>query len=139
MALAAVMPQPQRVVSFQPRGKFMSDRYIYKICSRQAWAEAVAAGVFAGSADDLRDGFIHFSTVGQLEETAARHFAGLADLLLVQVGVASLGDALRWEPSRGGQLFPHLYGPLQIVHAGKVWPLPVAANGKHVFPEGVLA
>lgn len=85
---------------------------IYKICSRQAWDAAVAEGVYRGSADDQRDGFIHFSRADQVPGTLAKHFAGQRDLVLVSVDAASLGEALRYEPSRGGALFPHLYGPL---------------------------
>jgi uncharacterized protein (DUF952 family) len=83
---------------------------IYKIGSASLWRAAEKAGVFHGSEDDRRDGFIHFSTADQVEETAAKHFAGQADLLLIAVDSAKLGDALKWEPSRGGALFPHLYG-----------------------------
>lgn len=87
---------------------------IFKILSRAEWQAAEQSGVFAGSPVDLTDGFIHFSTAAQVEETAARHFAGQSDLLLVAVDPGRLGDALRWEPSRGGDLFPHLYGPLPL-------------------------
>ena len=86
---------------------------IYKILPREEWRAAEAAGVFEGSAVDLADGFIHFSAEDQMAETLRRHFAGQTDLLLVAVDAESLGEALRWEPSRGGALFPHLYGPLQ--------------------------
>ena len=78
------------------------------------WNEAEAAGTFTGSAVDARDGYIHFSTAAQLEETARRHFAGQLDLVLVEVDAAALGEALRWEPSRDGALFPHLYAPLPL-------------------------
>ena len=84
---------------------------VFKLVDRASWQAAVPSGSFDGSAADARDGFIHFSTAEQVGETAARHFAGQADLLLVAVAAASLGDALRWEPSRGGALFPHLYAP----------------------------
>lgn len=87
---------------------------IYKICGRAEWAAAKAAGVYAGSADDVRDGFIHFSTLDQVPGTQARHFAGRADLVLVTVRVAVLGSALKWEASRGGALFPHLYAALPL-------------------------
>src|SRR5438270_716566 len=90
---------------------------IYKICEAGLWRAAARAGVFAGAEVDARDGFIHFSSAVQVAETAARHFAGAADLMLLAVDAAALGDALKWEPSRGGELFPHLYGalPLQAV------------------------
>ena len=83
---------------------------------------------------DLRDGFIHFSTAAQVRETAARHFAGAADLLLVAVSTEALGPALTWEPSRGGDLFPHLYGELPFEAVRWVTPLPLDAAGQHVFP-----
>jgi uncharacterized protein (DUF952 family) len=85
---------------------------IYKILARPEWEAAEAAGAFAGSAVDLADGFIHFSAADQAQATAAKWFAGQADLLLLGVEAEGLGDALRWEVSRGGDLFPHLYRPL---------------------------
>ncbi len=85
---------------------------IYKILGRDEWAAAEAAGVFTGSAVDIADGFIHFSAEAQVRETLNRHFAGRTDLVLVAVEAGALGPALKWEPSRGGALFPHLYGPL---------------------------
>jgi uncharacterized protein (DUF952 family) len=97
---------------------------IYKLCSRAEWDAAVRAGSYAGSADDLRDGFIHFSTAAQLPATAAKYFAGRSDLIVVEVDAGRLGDALRFEPSRGGDLFPHLYGalPLDAVLSSKPYP-----------------
>lgn len=94
-------------------------------------------GHFAGAPVDLADGFIHFSTGLQVRETAAKHFAGQADLLLVAVDPAKLGDALRWEPSRGGALFPHLYAPLPLDAVQWVKPLPLGADGVHLFPEAL--
>ena len=85
---------------------------VYKIVPAALWGTVASSGRFVGSALDLRDGFIHFSTAAQVRETAARHFAGAADLLLVAVSTEALGPALTWEPSRGGDLFPHLYGEL---------------------------
>ena len=85
---------------------------LYKIFPGSLWREAERKGVFRGSEVDLRDGFIHFSTAGQVTETAAKHFAGQNDLVLVRVDAGRLGAALKWEPSRGGALFPHLYGDL---------------------------
>lgn len=85
---------------------------IYKIAPRAAWESALVEGVYRGSPDDLRDGFIHFSRKEQLEETRRKHFAGQRDLVLISVAAESLGSALRYEPSRGGALFPHLYGVL---------------------------
>ena len=110
---------------------------IYKIVPRAAWRAAEAAGVFEGAPVDLADGFIHFSTAAQVEETAAKHFVGQPDLLLVAVEAASPGAALKWEPSRGGALFPHLYAPLDPRAAVFVRPLPLAAGGRHDF-SGVL-
>jgi len=98
-------------------------RLVYKVCPAREWREAVATGTFRGSAVDLRDGFIHFSTGAQLEETLLRHFHGQRDLVLVEVDPADLGEALRWEPSRGGDLFPHLYGTLAVSLARRVSPL----------------
>lgn len=111
---------------------------IYKICPRALWREAEAAGVFAGAPIDRRDGFIHFSTAAQAAETASRHFAGQDDLLLVAVAADALGDGLRYEPSRGGDLFPHLYGPLSLDAVRSVNALPLGADGRHVFPAGQL-
>ncbi|HKH97233.1 MAG TPA: DUF952 domain-containing protein [Beijerinckiaceae bacterium] len=108
---------------------------IYKICSEALWREAERAGVFAGAAIDLEDGYIHFSTAAQAPETAARHFAGQGELVLVAVAAEALGDSLRWEPSRGGDLFPHLYGPLRLDAVRWVQPLPLGPHGRHVFPE----
>jgi uncharacterized protein (DUF952 family) len=107
---------------------------IYKICDTAQWAEAERAGEFRGSGIDLADGYIHFSTASQAAETAAKHFAGMADLVLVAVSAEELDGALKWEPSRGGALFPHLYGVLQMAAVRWVRPLPLDANGTHVFP-----
>jgi uncharacterized protein (DUF952 family) len=108
--------------------------FIYKICPRALWAEAERAGVFRGAPVDLADGYIHFSTAAQAAETAARHFAGQRDLLLIAVDPAALGPALRWEPSRGGALFPHLYGPLALDAVRRVDELPLGPDGRHRFP-----
>jgi len=107
---------------------------LYKICPAALWREAERDGVFRGSADDRRDGFIHFSTAGQVAETAARHFAGQDDLVLIAVDAERLGRALKWEPSRGGALFPHLYGEFAVSAAASVAPLPRGADGRHIFP-----
>ena len=109
---------------------------IYKIVSRELWTEAERQGLLTGAPVDHRDGFIHFSTAEQVREPASRHFTGQGDLLLVAVSVQPLGDALRWEPSRGGALFPHLYADLDVRHATSVRPLPFdLASGTHVFPD----
>jgi len=110
---------------------------ILKIFRRTEWDEFRTSGQTLGAPIDLTDGFIHFSTPAQVAETAERHFASVSDLVLVAVDPASLGPVLRWEPSRGGALFPHLYRPLYL--ADVVWDksLPLGATG-HIFPEGVL-
>ena len=107
---------------------------IYKIAPANLWREAERTGIFTGAPVDLADGFIHFSTASQVRETAARHFAGQPDVVLVAVHVAALGSALRHEPSRGGVLFPHLYGTLALSAVRWVKPLPLGPDG-HEFPE----
>ncbi|MFC1757249.1 DUF952 domain-containing protein [Planctomycetota bacterium] len=108
---------------------------IYKICSRDEWESAERQGRFTGSPVDIADGFIHFSTADQMKETAAKHFAGQEDLVLVFVDGRKLGNALRWEVSRGGDLFPHLYAELPIEATIEVHPLPLSNDGTHKFPE----
>lgn len=110
-------------------------RFIYKIVPQALWREAELAGRFDGAPIDFADGYIHFSTAAQVRETAARHFAGQHDLLLAAIDEARLGAALKYEVSRGGALFPHLYAPLQLDAVAWVRPLPLAADGVHVFPE----
>ena len=107
---------------------------IFKIVPSGLWAAAEAVGRFAGSPVDVSDGFIHFSTAAQAPETAARHFSGQKDLLLAAVDAAALGTDLRWEPSRGGDLFPHLYGVLPLSAVAWVKPLPIGHDGRHLFP-----
>lgn len=102
---------------------------IYKILARAEWTQAQTAGVFAGSAVDHADGFIHFSTAQQAAETARRHFAGQADLVVLEIEADDLGAALVWEPSRGGDLFPHLYGPLATDKVRAVTEAPLASDG----------
>jgi uncharacterized protein (DUF952 family) len=106
---------------------------IYKLVPQELWRAAEALGRFEGAPIDHSDGFIHFSTAAQLRETAAKHFAGVGDLLLVSVEAERLGPALRFEPSRGGDLFPHLYGRLQLADVAAVAPLPLDAAGRHDF------
>jgi uncharacterized protein (DUF952 family) len=107
---------------------------IYKICTAAEWREAERAGAYRGSIVDRRDGFIHFSTAAQAAETAARHFVGQRDLVLLTVDAEALGEHLKWEPSRGGALFPHLYGELPLSAVRRVDPLPLDASGRHAFP-----
>lgn len=111
------------------------DALIYKIVTRDQWAKAEADGVFHGAPVDLADGYIHFSTAGQAPETAAKHFAGQDDLLVVAVRTETLGDALTYEVSRAGALFPHLYAPLDLTHVVWVRPLPLGDDGAHIFLE----
>jgi uncharacterized protein (DUF952 family) len=110
---------------------------VYKIFRRAEWEALRAEGQTLGAPIDLADGYIHLSTAAQVVETAARHFGSESDLVLVAVASDRLGEALRWEPSRGGQLFPHLYAPLRLDHVAWDKSLPLGAAG-HIFPEGVL-
>jgi uncharacterized protein (DUF952 family) len=110
---------------------------IYKLVAAPEWRAAESSGLFRGAAIDLADGFIHFSSAAHVEETAAKHFAGQSDLLLVAVDAAKLGEALKWEISRGGDLFPHLYAPLSLDAVARVSPLPLGADGRHDF-SGLL-
>lgn len=112
-------------------------RSIYKISDRMSWAAAEAAGLYTGSAHDERDGFIHFSTAAQARETAARHFAGQHDLIIAAIEPQRLGSALTWEPARNGDLFPHLYASLPMSAVAWTKPLPLGADGAHVFPQEV--
>jgi uncharacterized protein (DUF952 family) len=113
--------------------------FIYKLCQRAEWYAAMVAGVYEGSAHDARDGFIHFSSLSQLAETARRHFADASDLVLVSVDPDRLGDGLKWEPSRGGELFPHLYGTLDPAIVAAAVPLSRGANGALVLPTAAPA
>jgi len=110
--------------------------YIYKVTSKAQWQLAESVGYFAGSGIDLTDGFIHLSSAAQLIETVTKYFAGQQDLVIVVVDTEKLGDALRWEPSRGGALFPHLYGVLPTSAVVECLDLPVDEFGAHWFPPG---
>jgi uncharacterized protein (DUF952 family) len=110
-------------------------RTIYKITPASAWHEAERQGVYKGSADDLRDGYIHFSTAAQLAETARKHYFGQTGLFLVAVDADTLGDALRWEPSRHDELFPHLYGELDLRAVTAILDMPARSDGHHDIPE----
>jgi uncharacterized protein (DUF952 family) len=110
---------------------------VYKICSGAALQEARRSGRFEGSADDARDGFIHLSAGSQVPGTLAKYFAGQHDLVLLAVDAERLGASLRWEPSRGGELFPHLYGALDLDHVISVEALPLQEDGSFRLPAGV--
>lgn len=107
---------------------------MYKILPRAEWDAFMAAGLFKGSPIDLQDGYIHFSYQHQLSETARRHFSGQPDLMIVAVETSSLGPILKNEPSRGGDLFPHLYAPLTLTSVLWAKPLPLAADGSPILP-----
>ncbi len=108
---------------------------IYKICPASAWREAERQGVYRGSADDARDGYIHFSIATQVAETARKFFTGQTGLFLVAVDIDALGSALRWERSRNDELFPHLYGELDLGAVRGVQTLDTRADGSHAIPE----
>ena len=108
---------------------------IYKICERAAWRLAEQGGTYRGSDADARDGFIHFSTAAQLAGTMARHFGGQRELVLVAVDADALGSALKWEPSRGGDLFPYLYGALPLAAVRWTKPLLDEVGGRRAVPE----
>jgi len=110
-------------------------RRIYKICPASAWREAERQGVYRGSADDARDGFIHFSLPSQVAETARKHFAGQSGLFLIAVDADALGAALRFEPSRNDELFPHLYGELDLGAVIGVQEMHARSDGYHDVPE----
>jgi uncharacterized protein (DUF952 family) len=115
----------------------MTRPLVYKIVSSEAWAAAVSLGKFPGSAVDRADGFVHFSTAAQVRETASRHFARQTGLLLIAFDAGALGPELKWEKSRDGDLFPHLYASLDPALAVAADPLPVDAAGRHIFPAGI--
>jgi uncharacterized protein (DUF952 family) len=112
---------------------------VYKICPEAALQKARKSGRFVGSADDARDGFIHLSAGHQVTGTLAKYFAGQSDLVLLVIDLDRLGDRLRWERSRGGELFPHLYGPLDLAHVISVEPLAVQEDGSHRLPKGIAS
>lgn len=110
-------------------------KIILKICPNDLWQDALDKGIFTGAPIDLQDGFIHFSTAKQAIETAAKHFVGQKNLLLIAIEEEVLGDALKYEVSRNDDLFPHLYGTFSPDQALWVKPLPLDADGNHIFPE----
>jgi uncharacterized protein (DUF952 family) len=119
------------------RSENPNPEFIYKVAPRPLWQAAATKGHLAGAPIDLADGFIHFSTADQLAETLGKHFAGEGDLILVAVRTRALGKALKWEVSRGGALFPHLYGPLDTATVEWTAPISVAADGSCELPEAV--
>jgi len=113
---------------------------IYTLVREADWRAAQAAGTYTGSADDRRDGFLHFSTAGQLRASAAKHRAGVADLWMIEANAAALGEALKWEAAAGGSrpgLFPHLYAPLPLSAVRRAFALPLDADGIHDFPADI--
>jgi uncharacterized protein (DUF952 family) len=112
----------------------MPGRLIYHLARQSDYDRAVAIGRYDGAREDATDGFMHFSTADHVAESAARHRAGEPDLVLIAVDPDRLGDALRWEPARGGVLFPHLYGSLPLGAVAWARPLPLGADGRHRFP-----
>lgn len=109
---------------------------IYKILRPSEWAELDTNGESRGAPIDVADGFIHFSTAQQVAQTAALHFAGVEGLWLLGFEASQFGDALKWEPSRGGDLFPHLYGPLRRADAAWAVEMPLGPNG-HILPDNL--
>ncbi len=110
---------------------------IYHMCRHDEWTAAQASGSYAGSSQDKADGFIHFSTAIQIVASAAKHRAGQDDLVLIEVPAESLGAALKWEVSRGGASFPHLYGTLAVSHVARHAPLRLGPDGRHAVPWGL--
>jgi uncharacterized protein (DUF952 family) len=118
----------------EPAAPYREVTTIYKVCDASQWRQAERDGEFRGSAADLADGYIHFSTATQVAGTAGKHFAGMSGLVLVAVEAGELGAALKWERSRGGDLFPHLYGTLPLTAVRWVKPIRLDENGQHMLP-----
>jgi uncharacterized protein (DUF952 family) len=114
-------------------------QFVFKIAPRAAWDAACRVGAYTGSSDDRRDGFIHLSLREQLPGTLAKHFRNQQDLVLIQFETRALGEALRWEVSRGGQHFPHLYAELPTRAAVAVTPLQLGTDGIPVLPKDLAA
>ncbi len=114
----------------------MTELFAYKILTREQWEQWRADGVFTGAPVDIADGFIHLSARDQVAETAAKHFAGQDDLILAMVDLAALGEAVKWEPSRGGALFPHVYGVIPMSAVTTKAKLLLDGEGRHIFPAG---
>lgn len=115
----------------------MGTNHIYHVCRAEEWQAAQASGAYPGSSQDRADGFIHFSGPAQVVESVSKHRAGQDGLVILEVDAPALGPALKWEPSRGGQLFPHLYGVLPVSAVLRFTGLPLGADGRHVFPWGL--
>lgn len=131
----AALPGAARFAKHRPM-----EALIYTLVRQADWRAAEAAGAYHGSADDRRDGFLHFSTAAQLRASAAKHRTGIADLLMVEVPSADLGESLKWEPANGGSrpgLFPHLYGVLLLSAVRRILPIPLGADGAHIFPPEI--
>ena len=111
-----------------------SEQTIFHICRQDEWDAARKTGFYGGSSQDVADGFVHFSAADQVIASAAKHRAGQLGLVLVEASVAALGSALKWESSRNGQLFPHLYGRMPVAAAVRVVDLPLGSDGRHQFP-----
>lgn len=111
--------------------------FIYKVASRDIYDASVAAGSFVGQPIDLADGYVHLSSAAQVAETIRLYFAGLVDQMLFQVATVPLGKALVWEPSRGGQLFPHFYGSLPMSAVANATPIDIPIDGVVVLPDWV--
>lgn len=114
----------------------MSDLFAFKILTREQWERFRAEGVFTGAPVDVADGYIHLSARDQVTETVTKHFAGQDDLILAMVDLIALGEAVKWEPSRGGALFPHVYGALPLGAVTTTAKIRLGRDGKHVFPAG---
>ncbi|MDD3447300.1 MAG: DUF952 domain-containing protein [Zavarzinia sp.] len=117
----------------------MTDTIVYKVMDAEAWARFQAEGVFLGAPVDLADGFIHFSAAHQVQGTLDKHFGGAPDLMLVAIEADRLGPALKWEVSRGGDLFPHLYATLSLSSVIATAPLALDAEGRHVASDAIVA
>ena len=113
----------------------MVERYIYHVCKQEEWNKALDAGIYNGSSQDVVDGFIHFSSRSQVHKSVAKHRAGQDGLVLLEVDTTLIEEGLVWEPSRGGQLFPHLYSVLSVAVVTKTASLELGENGTHKFPE----
>lgn len=114
----------------------MQDLFAYKLLDEPAWRTWKAEGSYTGSPDDLRDGFIHLSTAAQTAGTAAKYFSAIDPLVLAMVDLSAVAGTLKWEPSRGGALFPHVYGPIPFAAVAGHSLLRLGPDGHHIFPQG---